>query len=50
MLAIAYILHTQTQDKYYFGHTTEPFEERLRKHLASNIGFTSKAKDENWFI
>jgi len=45
MIAIVYILHSKSLDKYYIGHTTEPIEERLRKHLADHSGFTSKAKD-----
>ncbi len=44
-MAIFYILHSATQDRYYVGHTTEPMEERLRKHLSSNGKSTSRAKD-----
>lgn len=42
---LVYILHSQTLDKYYIGHTGEPIEERLRKHLSDHSGYTSKAKD-----
>jgi putative endonuclease len=45
MLAIFYILYSSALDKYYVGHTIEPIEERLRKHLSDHDGFTSKAKD-----
>ncbi len=40
-----YILHSKSLDKYYFGHTSESLEERLRKHLSNHSGFTSRAKD-----
>ncbi|MEO7988070.1 MAG: GIY-YIG nuclease family protein [Chryseolinea sp.] len=45
MLATFYILFSQSADKYYVGHTTEPIEERLRKHLTNHNGFTGKFKD-----
>ncbi|KEO72818.1 GIY-YIG nuclease family protein [Anditalea andensis] len=45
MAALLYILHSIMLDKYYIGHTSEPIDERLRKHLTSHSGFTSKAKD-----
>ena len=35
-------------DRFYIGHTGEPLDERLRKHLANHSGFTSKAKD--WLV
>ena len=31
-------------DRFYIGHTGEPMDERLRKHLANHSGFTSTAK------
>lgn len=40
-----YILYSSVLNKFYIGHTCEPIEERLRKHLSSHRGFTSKAKD-----
>ncbi len=43
-----YILHSKNLDKYYVGHTCEDLDERLRKHLSSHKGFTSKAKD--WYL
>ena len=43
-----YILHSTQLDKFYIGHTTENLQERLRKHLSTHSGFTSKAKD--WVI
>ncbi len=32
-------------DKFYVGHSSEPLQERLRKHLSDHKGFTSNAKD-----
>jgi putative endonuclease len=40
-----YILYSTTIEKFYIGHSSEPLEERLRKHLSNHKGFTSKAKD-----
>ncbi len=40
-----YILYSKALDKFYIGHTSEPLEERLRKHLSNHSGFTAKAKD-----
>lgn len=40
-----YILHSESIDKFYVGHTCEDMDERLRKHLSEHKGFTSKAKD-----
>ena len=48
MDALVYILYYKNLDRYYIGHTTESIDERLRKHLASHSGFTSKAKD--WIV
>ena len=46
MSAIFYIiLFSATANKFYIGHTTEPVQERLRKHLANHSGFTAKFKD-----
>ncbi|MGB4204171.1 MAG: GIY-YIG nuclease family protein, partial [Bacteroidales bacterium] len=44
-MAYFYILHSSTLDKYYIGSTSSVLEERLRRHLSSHKGFTSKAKD-----
>ncbi len=44
-MCIVYILHSQSLDKFYIGHTCEDINERLRKHLSDHKGFTSKAKD-----
>ena len=35
-------------DRFYIGHTGEPMDERLRKHLANHSGFASKAKE--WLV
>ena len=43
--AVFYILYSATADKYYIGHTTEPIEERLRKHNSDHKGFTGKFSD-----
>src|SRR5687767_11336737 len=45
MPAFFYILLSRSADKFYIGHTTEPLQERLRKHLSHHSGFTSKFKD-----
>jgi putative endonuclease len=42
-----YILYSATLDLFYIGSSENP-QERLKKHLASHRGFTSKAKD--WAI
>jgi len=44
-MCYVYILFSQSLAKYYIGHTCEALSERIRKHLSSHIGFTSKAKD-----
>jgi putative endonuclease len=45
MAALFYILFSPSLDRYYLGHTTEPMEERLRKHLADHHGWTARTKD-----
>ena len=40
-----YILFSAGLNKYYIGFTAGAVELRLIKHLSSNKGFTSKAKD-----
>jgi len=47
-MAYLYILYSPLLDKYYVGHTTQPLEVRLQKHLSNHDGFTAKAKD--WTI
>ena len=44
-MCYTYILHSETLDKFYLGHTCENLNERLRKHLSNHKGFTSKIKD-----
>lgn len=39
-----YILFSQNMNRYYVGSSND-VNERLKKHLASKKGFTSKAKD-----
>jgi len=45
MKYLVYILFSAQLDRYYIGHTGEPMAERLRKHLSTHSGYTSKAKD-----
>ena len=45
MHAIFYILFSDLANKYYVGHTTEPIEIRIKKHISNHNGFTSKFKD-----
>ena len=48
MEAHFYILYSASSNKYYVGHTTEPLEERLRKHNSDHKGFTGKYHD--WIL
>jgi putative endonuclease len=48
MEAVFYILHSPSLNKFYIGHTTEPIQERLRKHNSNHKGFTGKYQD--WVI
>ena len=48
MLASFYILFSRSVNKYYAGHTSEPIEERLRKHNSNHKGYTGKFQD--WII
>ena len=43
-----YILYSANADRYYVGHTSEPIEERLRKHNSQHKGFTGKFHD--WVV
>jgi putative endonuclease len=40
-----YILFSVSANRFYIGHTTEPLEERLRKHNSNHSGFTGKFHD-----
>jgi putative endonuclease len=40
-----YILYSEQLDRFYVGQTTGAIEERLRRHLSANKGFTAKARD-----
>jgi putative endonuclease len=44
---IVYIIHSETLDKYYVGHTDD-IDQRIRKHLTNHSGFTAKTKD--WLV
>jgi len=48
MEALFYILFSSSVSKYYIGHTTEPIEDRLRKHNSKHKGFTGKSGD--WVV
>ena len=48
MSAIFYILFSKSANKFYIGYTTEPLEERLRKHNSNHKGFTGKFTD--WVV
>jgi len=45
MQAILYILRSSSANKFYIGYTTEPIEERIRKHNSNHDGFTGKYHD-----
>ena len=47
-MCYCYILHSKSLDKFYVGHSSEPLQERVRKHLSDHKGYTSKAKD--WIV
>lgn len=47
MGALFHIQYSRILDRYCIGHTTEPMEERLRKHLANHKHWTGRAKDRN---
>jgi len=40
-----YILYSKSIYKFYIGYTAMELCERLRRHLSSHKGFTSRAKD-----
>jgi putative endonuclease len=42
-----YIIHSQSLDKYYIGHTNNP-DERLARHNRGGDKFTSK--DQPWCL
>jgi len=44
-MASVYILFSEELNKYYIGSTTVSIEDRLKKHLADQNGFTGIAKD-----
>lgn len=44
-MCIVYILHSESLDKFYIGHTCEDIKERIRKHLIDHKGFTTRSKD-----
>ena len=40
-----YVLFSKTHEIYYVGSNSMVVEERLRRHLSANKGFTARAKD-----
>ncbi|WP_262483840.1 MULTISPECIES: hypothetical protein [unclassified Chryseobacterium] len=42
------MLYLDFLGRYYVGHSCEPMDERLRKHLSDHKGFTAIAKD--WIV
>jgi putative endonuclease len=44
-MCYTYILFSVKLNRYYIGFTADSVELRLKKHLNSSKGFTSKAKD-----
>ena len=45
MSATFYILFSRLANRFYIGYTTEPIEERIRKHNTNHDGFTGKYRD-----
>ncbi len=43
-----YILKSIAAGKFYIGHTSEPIDERLRKHNSNHKGYTGIFRD--WVI
>ncbi len=43
-MCYTYILHSESLDKFYIGHTCENLDERLTKHLSNHKFFTAKVK------
>ncbi|MBK9524988.1 MAG: GIY-YIG nuclease family protein [Bacteroidetes bacterium] len=41
----AYILYSIKADRFYYGHTCDDLESRLRKHNTKHNGFTGKYND-----
>ena len=48
MTSFFYILQSALAKKFYIGHTSEPLEERLRKHNSNHEGFTGQFRD--WIV
>jgi putative endonuclease len=40
-----YIIYSASLDKYYYGHTCDTLNERLRRHLSKHKGFTGSQSD-----
>jgi putative endonuclease len=42
-----YILFSESLNRYYYGHTCDELDERMRKHNSNHKGFTGNANDWN---
>jgi putative endonuclease len=40
-----YILHSESSDNFYTGHTRDDLAERLRKHNSNHKGYTGRVND-----
>jgi len=40
-----YILYSSRRDKYYYGHTCDELDNRLKKHKSNHKGFTGSSPD-----
>lgn len=40
-----YILFSEKLNRYYYGHTCDNLDERIRKHNSNHKGFTGKSDD-----
>ena len=49
MTFYVYILYSASIDSFYIGHTGQVISERIRRHLSSHKGFTSRVKDWQLF-
>jgi putative endonuclease len=45
MPAFFYILFSTRKNRFYVGHTTEPLDERVRKHNSNHKGYTGTTHD-----
>ena len=48
MAYFTYIIYSESCNKFYIGSTSDPLEERIRKHNSNHSGFTARAND--WYL